>query len=81
LGSADEVVTDSTSRGTVRNLDPLLPRGRAHELIYLCLVQMYSTSQNTNGITRLLHLEPARFWRCWRRFDDLGRRYVDLIRS
>ncbi|CAD0109987.1 unnamed protein product [Aureobasidium uvarum] len=46
-----------------------------------CAGTMNSTTQTVNGIARLLHLEPARFWRCWRRFDGVGRRYVDLIKG
>jgi hypothetical protein len=53
---------------------------RAYELM-TSLTQMKSTTRTTNGITRLLHLEPARFWRGWRRFDGIGRRYVDLIKG
>ncbi|CAD0087126.1 unnamed protein product, partial [Aureobasidium vineae] len=43
--------------------------------------RMNATTQTVNGITKLLHLEPARFWRCWRRFNGIGRRYVDSIKS
>jgi hypothetical protein len=51
---------------------------RACELM-TSLNQVNSTY--VNGIARLLHLEPARFWRGWRRFDGIGRRHVDLIKN
>ena len=42
---------------------------------------MNETTQTTNRIAQLLRLEPERFWRCWRRFDGIGRRYVDLVKG
>jgi hypothetical protein len=51
--------------------------GRAYELM-TSVTQVNATTETSNSITRFLHLEPARFWKCWRRFDDIGRRYVDF---
>lgn len=45
------------------------------------LAQVNETSKTTNRIAQLLRLEPERFWRCWRRFDDFGRRYMDLVKA
>jgi hypothetical protein len=48
-------------------------------MTFFFLAQVNPTSANV--IARLLRLEPARFWRGWRRFDGIGRRYVDLIKN
>ncbi|THY35839.1 hypothetical protein D6D01_00953 [Aureobasidium pullulans] len=36
-----------------------------------------SGTRTVDGITKLLRLEPEKFWRCWRRFgDNMGRRHA-----